>query len=353
MDLPVYHIFLSKKAQRKLLSNPWSDKPVEAELQIDHQPKVSAALRCRGHHTRSLKKKSYDLLLNEERVETIHLNAEYNDPSLIRNKLSLDFFSGIGVLAPKSEHILLQINGTLEGIYLQLESFDRHFLETRGLPVGPVYYATNDHANFSLLTADHKVKKGLLEGYTRKIGDDRSDQSLKDMISFINTAQQNDFDQKIDDYLDRKIYLLWLAGVVCTQNFDGFIHNYSLYRNPVKKQFEISPWDYDGTWGRDIHGELMEYDYVPIEGYNTLTKRLLQRNSFRKQYQSILDHVLASHFLPEKVRETADELFALIRPWITKDSLSPSIHAFHQEAEIIARFTADRRQYLLNQLSRL
>ena len=38
------------------------------------------------------------------------------------------------------------------GIYLQLESVDEWFLQKRKLPYGPIFYATEYHANFSLLT---------------------------------------------------------------------------------------------------------------------------------------------------------------------------------------------------------
>ena len=81
--------------------------------------------------------------------------------------------------------------------------------------------------------------------------------------------------RKLVKYLDIDKYLRWLAGVVCTQNFDGFIHNYALYRNSETNLFEITPWDYDGTWGRDLHGRKLDHDFVPISGYNTLTGRLL------------------------------------------------------------------------------
>ncbi len=44
-------------------------------------------------------------------AKEFHLNSEFMDPSLIRNKLSLDFFHDIGVLSPKSQHVFIKING--------------------------------------------------------------------------------------------------------------------------------------------------------------------------------------------------------------------------------------------------
>ena len=71
-----------------------------------------------------------------------------------------------------------------------------------------------------------------------------------------NTLHNEDFEKQIEQILDVNQYLTWLAGVVCTQNFDGFIHNYALYQNSkTSGVFEITPWDYDGTSVSNLHGQ--------------------------------------------------------------------------------------------------
>ena len=55
-----------------------------------------------------------------------------------------------------------------------------------------------------------------------------------------------------------------LLGVIFTQNFDGFVHNYALYRNAETGLVEVIPWDYDATWGRDVNGKVMREDYLRI-----------------------------------------------------------------------------------------
>ena len=73
---------------------------------------------------------------------------------------------------------------------------------------------------------------------------------------------------------------------MCTQNFDGFVHNYALYVND-QGRFQVMPWDYDATWGRDIHGEEMAFDYIPVSGFNTLTARLLDIPAFKRDYYAL------------------------------------------------------------------
>src|SRR5690606_4857403 len=105
----------------------------------------------------------------------------------------------------------------------------------------------NDDANFSLLTAEGEPKPVLDEGYMQKSGAEEDRRHLLEFLAMINTSPEKQFNEQIETYLDTENYLRWLAGAVCTQNFDGFVHNYALYRNGETGKFEISPWDYDGT----------------------------------------------------------------------------------------------------------
>ena len=179
----------------------------------------------------------------------IHLNAEYRDPSLIRNKLSLDFFQDLGVLSPDSQHINLFRNGEIKGVYLQLESVDDLFLKKRGLPSGPIYYAINNDANFSLSRDADKPKESLLSGYLQATGKPSDDNFLHHLITMINSTPQTEFLNKISQHLNMDKYILWLIGAICTMNNDGFTHNYALYRNSDTCMFEVVPWDYDATLG--------------------------------------------------------------------------------------------------------
>src|SRR6185312_7800374 len=101
------------------------------------------------------------------------------------------------------------------------------------------------------------------------------DDILHELINKVNTIPLSDFPDEISQLINIDKFLRWLAGAVCTMNNDGFTHNYALYRNSETGLFEIIPWDYDATWGRDVNGDVMEEDYLRIEGYNTLTARIL------------------------------------------------------------------------------
>lgn len=350
-----YYIELSKKKLKMLQENIWADNYFDAILTVDSQNYV-IKLGLRGNQLRKHKKKSYNILFEQpyfmEGEHEIHLNAEFNDPSLMRNKLSFEFFNQIGVLAPNAKYILLYVNQVCQGIYLKLESFDQYYLSNRNLADGSIYYATNDDANFSLYTPEGNIKKSLLDGYTIKHPFQKED-ALMEMMFVINTYSKKDFCTRISTLLDVQKYLSWLVGVVCTQNFDGFIHNYALYHNSKTELFEITPWDYDGTWGRNLHGEPLEYNFVPIEGYNTLTARLLDCPNSRRLYIGILENVLQVIFTAASLEPQIIKIQTSILPYIEYDPyIKNNRKLIEGEKDYILKFIKERNQYLSNELKK-
>ncbi|KRE55828.1 CotH kinase family protein [Paenibacillus sp. Soil750] len=355
--ISTYGITIEPNDLKVLNTDVWKDDPVPAKLIVDNIPH-EIGISYRGDHTRNFQKKSYSIDFRSYKEEfagrEIHLNAEYRDPSLIRNKLSFDFFQSIGSTAPNSKHVFLELNGEIKGIYLELESVDEFFLQKRELPSSPIFYATIYHANFSLLTPKGNPKPSLMSGYFQKMGTDKDKQDLEKFIVKINTTNRDQFGEAIIKDLDIKNYLFWLCGAVCTQNYDGFIHNYSIIRNEETKLYQVIPWDYDATWGRNWNGKIMEYYAVPIEGYNTLTARLLDVTEIRQQYRRIMEEILETKFTVKAIEPMVANLHTQLKSYISLDPFKKeSIALFNSEPEFILRFIEKRNSYLRKHLKDL
>lgn len=352
-----YEILINPKWLRKLERDIWEDELVPAVLKIGENS-LKIKLSYRGNVIRDKKKRSYRIIFQKPNTfngaHECHLNAEFSDISISRNKLSLDFFDRIGVISPHSKHVLLFINGFCKGIYLELESFDQYLLKKRNLPKGPIIYATNNRANFSLLTKKNELKTRLVQGYTLKYGKKEDLEDLGRFIAMINTFKNEDFKNEIHQFLDVEKYLKWVAGVVCTQNYDGFIHNYALYKNSKTNVYEITPWDYDGTWGRNLHGRLLDYDYVPITGYNTLTGRLLHFPEFKQMYKDILSKILEEDFTLTVQEPVINGLFAELSPYLQQDPyITSTAETLENEKLVFFDFIKNRSDYIKKNLSTL
>jgi spore coat protein H len=353
-----YKLFIKPNDLKELKRDIWIDEPVPAQLTVEGK-KLEIDLSYRGSHIRSVPKKSFQISFYKPREfkgsKQIHLNAEFMDPSFIRNKLSFDFFADLGILSPQSHHVFLTQNGRAEGVYLEIESVDESFIKRRNLPTGSIFYAIDGDANFSLMSdLDKETKKSLKLGYERKWGALSEDYYLQEFVFNINTIANSEFERKIPKFVDIEKYLAWIAGIIFTSNYDGFVHNYALYRNGESGIFEVIPWDYDATWGRDVNGKKMAANYVPLEGFNTLTARLLAVGSFRKQYRQLLEEIMSHQFTEENMIPKVEQLLQLIRPYVLLDPYKKqNMDKFDMELAVISEYIRERRAYLQRKLPEL
>ncbi|MCR8641349.1 CotH kinase family protein [Paenibacillus sp. N1-5-1-14] len=351
MLLPIYHIQISEQARLRLQQNVWSNRFVPA-FRVTSKRFEPIQVRFRGGHTRNYPKKSYEIIMPDKRI---HLNAEYDDPSMVRNALSFYFFDQIGVPSPKTRHCELIINGESAGVYLEIESVDRLFFKKRHIAVQSLMYAVNDYANFSRKVGGKpRLKESLFEGYKQMIGGEQDILHLKSFIAEINGRQSRSLQAYLTEHLDVNNYLMWLAGAVCTGNYDGFDQNYAFYRHQSKRYYRIIPWDYEGTWGRNCYGKLCESNLVRVEGYNFLTKQMLRVPAFRAKYKKILNQVLDQHFTLSRIEPVIDHLHSQIAPSIYQDeSRKWSLSTFDKEPELMKIYLVERRVDILKAISKL
>lgn len=351
MALPMKHIVIGEQQLKKLKQDVWSDQFVNASLRMQGK-NHPIRLRYRGGHTREYPKKSYELRCNGR---TLHYNAEYDDPSMIRNALSFRFFQWIGVPSPNTRHCELKWNGEWQGVYLEIEAVNRRFFQKRRIPAQSLIYAVNDRANFELTDSDtRKRKASLFSGYRLKLGTRAEQTRLTMFVTRMHQLKQQRLLHYLNHQLDIDNYLRWLAGAVFTGNYDGFDQNYALYRHRTKHKYRIIPWDYEGTWGRNCYGEPCKSTLVRITGYNALTRKLLAYKSVRARYKSILKEILNNTFTVNKIMPVADRMMSQIADSIHRDThrkWPPS--EFDNESALIRNYIKERREIISEGMSKL
>lgn len=313
---------------------------------------IPAKIRVRGGHTRSYPKKSYEMTIQGR---TVHCNAEYDDPSMIRNALSFRFFERIGVPSPQTKFSLLEVNHEPRGVYLEIEAVDRLFFRKRRIPIQSLVYATNDDANFGLISPETKRKKpSLFDGYRLMIGSETERRRLESFISNVNALGPDRLQSYLATHLDIDNYLRWLAGAVLTGNYDGFNQNYALYWHKKHRRYRIIPWDYEGTWGRDSYGKYFGSRPVPVTGKNTLTKKLLAIEPFRQKYKAILRLILKNVFTTRKLSPLIRRLHGGISKNVETDRTRKySAAQFRSERRFILKYIEQRRKVVLQEMRKL
>ncbi|WP_416291943.1 CotH kinase family protein [Paenibacillus illinoisensis] len=348
MALPVYHITVSDNEYQQLISDIWSDTFVSGTMLMDGKP-LPIRIRYRGGHTRGYVKKSFEIRTSSR---TFHFNAEYDDPSLLRNALSFRFFESLRVPAPSTQHCILYLNGELQGVYLRIEGVKSFFFRQRKMPVRSIFYAVNDHAGFAMNSTE--TNTDLLSGYTLIRGKDEDRTRLRTFIQQLNTKSRQDLLRFLQARMDTDNYLRWLSGAVLTGNFDGFHQNYTWYEKVKTRRYGILPWDYEGTWGRNCYGARVDPNLVRIQGYNKLTGRLLAFRLFRQQYKRMMKLYLKNVFTEKRIMPLVYRLHGQIREAVEQDPyMKWPMNVFYGEPEKIRTYVAERREYLQKELHRL
>ena len=342
MPLPVRAIRLSDEASRDMEKNLWNDRYVPGRMSTNGVT-TSVSVRYRGGHTRSYPKKSYEVV---RKNQAFHYNAEYDDPSMIRNALSFAFFPMIGVPAPRTKHVLLTVNGESKGVYLEIEGVEKLFFSKRKLGASSLFYAINNRADFGLISSESdRPKRSLLAGYEHRFGLSGEKAKLSSFIKGLNTLNGSQAEAFIRSRLDVDNYLRWLAGAVLTGNYDGFEQNYAIYRSSKTGKLRMIPWDYEGTWGRNCYGRIVESDLVKVEGYNVLTNKLLGFPSIRRQYRTILQQALNGPFTEKRLMPVAEKMMEKIAPYMKKDGSRKWLYQeFIGEPFIIRNYIRERRE---------
>lgn len=351
MPLPVRQLLIGDEERLEMERQLWDDRFVRAFMPVNGQS-VPVLVRYRGGHTREYPKRSYEVIRNGQ---SFHYNAEFDDPSMIRNALSFGFIESLGVPSPRTKHVRLLLNGEPQGVYLELEGVDRRFFNRRGIGYSSLFYAVNNNADFGLRNPEtNRLKHSLLSGYESKFGGE--DERAR-LVSFIKGIHEHEGAQSaafLRSRLDVDNYLRWLAGAVLTGNYDGFEQNYAIYRHRKTGKYRIIPWDYEGTWGRNCYGQSVSSGLVDVKGYNYLTSKLLQYRPHRSQYRAILASALKGPFTERGIMPIVDRMMANLAPEIRFDrTRNWSFEEFQSESGVVRQYIRERRAIIASDLRKL
>ncbi|WP_221469497.1 CotH kinase family protein [Cohnella nanjingensis] len=345
MNIPVRNLLIAESEAEKMERNLWKDQYASGSLSTNGDT-VPVQIRYRGGHTREYPKRSYEVV---RQGQTFHYNAEFDDPSMIRNALSFWFIERLGLPSPRTKHVLLVRNGVPLGIYLEIEAVERGFFRRRGIGTRSLFYGVNEQADFRMPSTDNP-----LIGYEHQYGGQEEKKRLAAFIKGMHLQKRARSAAFLSRHLDVDNYLKWLAGAVLTGNYDGFEQNYAIYRHRASGKWRMVPWDYEGTWGRNCYGRIVSSDLVAVTGYNHLTDKLLERKANGQRYKAILKRALATGFAEKQIMPVAAELHGSIAPYYRRDvSRKWTYSEFQGELSVIRDYIGERRAIIARAIKRM
>jgi len=319
-NLPLYRLTVAPDQLAILQADPYSDEYVDGDFEHRGVLHPGIGIRFRGNVTRHQNKKSWKVnfpgsapFLGSDELD---LNAEANDPTMLKERLAYDLLAGLNVRAPSCAFAHLQVNGEYRGVFSRVDNVDAELIERRGLASGgSLYKADSFEAGFELLDSLQAYQRA----WVKQSGDEDDYSDLIALIELVNLTPDQEFLKTIVAALDVDSFLDYYATVVFTANFDHVFHNYFLYRHPVREIWELLPKDWNGTFREAdfaVNYGTADHPGGPGDGngVNVLATRLLGVPELRQRYVDKLLELLDSNFAFASVGPRVDALFAEAEP---------------------------------------
>lgn len=267
-------------------------------------------------------------------LKKINLNNSAVDPSMLREALSYELFREAGVPASRTgwAKVYLSVDGSdvekkYLGLYLTVEQVDKRFLKrvygaSDGLLVKPSTFGAFRYFgdNWNKYEAAYFPKTDPTP---------EQKQRLMDFARLIHRADDDEFEAKIEEFLDMEEFLSFLAMNVVLSNLDSFLggsQNYYAYLEPSSNQIQLLPWDLDISFGAfEMLGTPHSRRNLSIDrpqtgyGNNRLIERVLATPAYRRDYRVRIEQLMDTTFDQDKVAARIDEVSEFLRPLIAEE----------------------------------
>jgi len=228
---------------------------VMCDVDIDGQTMDSTACTTKGNiswaHPKN--KKPLKFKLNEfvngrkyDGIREFYLHNSYEDPSLMREKLTYDICKAAGLHALRTAFCKLFINGNYWGLYTLVEAKDE--LYKRGfenknagvfetLDFGSPCFYSQDPMYWEVENGNPSVNWPRLEKLTSILANTPDNQYLDTIPKYFN----------MDDFLTYQAINVYLL------NFDSFLgyngNQLYLFDSAIENRFQVIPWDFNASFG--------------------------------------------------------------------------------------------------------
>lgn len=328
--------FSQVKWYDSLIAYKPQDKKMMGDVMINGVLYDSVGVQFKGNSSfnNPSKKKSWKIDFNEydtlqecDREKTLNLNNGFKDPTLMREKIALDYCIRNGIPAPRCTYANVYVNDTLWGFYTIVEQVDKTFLKHwfadndgnlfKGDPNGTLQW-------FGSSPSQYYTKYELK---TNKTQNNWSD--LVHLIDEINNTPSASFRDSLEAVLNTLPAIrAWAVNILFANldSYQGSGHNYYIFHDSTYNKFNWITWDVNEAFGNFNQGmsitqlENLSIYYVPAPtGSRPLMSKMLANTVYKNDYTWEVCKFLANDFDTTYLNPIIDSIANLIRPYVYAD----------------------------------
>lgn len=316
---------------------------------------LSGRIERRGGYSISFPKHAYELDFSEEVAwfdlpadDDWILNANYIDKTFLRHVLAYNLFRAMAPAnrAARSVYTRVFLNGNYQGLYVLMQKLDPSSLGLLKTDRDAVIF--KEPPVFQPELADFRPQ--YADNFYQQTYPDheQSDRAylMDSLRQFLFRTPDADFRRELALWFDLDNILDWHLLLLLTNNSDGLLKNFYLYRIGGGEPFRIAPWDYDHGLGRDGDNEYNFDRFIDMEK-SLLFRRLLSQSWYRTALISRWDQHQRSAVLSlpglnlriqALLRQLEQPVAENFRRWPPSAPAYYDANSFAQEVELLLRF---------------
>ena len=267
--------------------------------------------------------------------EKLKLSNALFDVTFVKETLGY-LLEGLYLPTPQAGYMNVSVNGTLMGLYVNVESINKQFLRKHFGNDQGTFFKCEPQFHFGedyLAWPDLKWYGADSNAYAYQKGYEmKSDHGWTDLLELIYTLNYNI--DNIEEILNVDRVLWFFAASTVIPDLDNYFwfvpHNFYLYKN-ASGQFEIIPWDKDHTFGNalinvinDVGGNIYWiYYYDPFDLENNterpLFSKLMQVPLYKLLYTAHLRTIIEDVYNVDYIYNWATEIQDSIETYAYED----------------------------------
>jgi spore coat protein CotH len=293
----------------KLQENFRSNDYYPADIVFNGETARNVGIRSRGLGSRNERKPGVRVDMNRYADGQTFLSEHAfildnltQDPSMVRETVTMKLFARLGIPAPRESHVLLYVNNSFAGVYAAVEEIDKRFLAR---VYGIVAEDTQNDGYlfefkfiepwyFTYLGSDLEQYKLRFEAKTKE---NKSDQEkyapIEELVRLVNDTPVDQFLSVVGERLDLPALMRYVAAQAYVAQNDGFLgyagmNNFYFYRLEGSAKHAFLAWDEDNAFNS------VDFAIATRQDENVLLRKALQVPELSEAFYNGLRDAIAS-----------------------------------------------------------
>lgn len=388
-EVPHYELFIPPETLAKFEADPYLDE--QPALLVVGKQEHEVGVRLRGSSARFFPKKSWRIEFPKGKKfdgrRKHNLIAEFQDRTMMTEKLAYDLMLAMGLPAPRTQYVRLSLNGQYQGVYLDIERVDDSFAEAHGFEDEDptIYRCGAKDCEMKLWRTDYQQdwQKETNESEGGK-------EDIQALMHVINRTPEPDLPRVLAEHLELERYLRTLAvEVLVSNNIAEDSQSYLIHDRKTGKWTYVA-WDLNNndarwwpTYGLSMK-PVVEHPLIPfsltdgwvakmyakragrpgfLPTFSNLNTRIVYNPELRGRLAELIQKGLTELFDPAVLHPRLEAMHALIAPHMEADPylhLGPEgqpdpdgLAKFHEGLPFLKAYAESRAKFIGSELDRL